>query len=199
MNLVKRAGTAGLMAAALALCSGAASAAPAMGGPAQTSAIPQDAGPVLLVKDHGGGGGDRWIGGPGGSGGNVGRTGRSSGSSGNWSGGSGGKWNKGSGGKWNNGSASGGGPRQHVGDGDWDRRGHHHRRGHNSGAYFDLDVTGAVLDGALDDEDYGYDEGPSYAGSSAMRRCAARFRSFEWDTGRYTTYGGDRRLCPYLR
>ena len=30
-------------------------------------------------------------------------------------------------------------------------------------------------------------------------KCAERFRSFEWDTGMYTTYGGDRRLCPYLR
>ncbi len=30
-------------------------------------------------------------------------------------------------------------------------------------------------------------------------RCAEEFRSFEWDTGMYTTFGGDRRLCPYLR
>jgi len=31
------------------------------------------------------------------------------------------------------------------------------------------------------------------------RKCDRRFRSFEWDTGMYTTYGGERRLCPYLR
>jgi len=31
------------------------------------------------------------------------------------------------------------------------------------------------------------------------RKCDRRFRSFEWDTGMYTTYGGDRRVCPYLR
>jgi hypothetical protein len=30
-------------------------------------------------------------------------------------------------------------------------------------------------------------------------RCAEEFRSFEWDTGMYTTYQGERRLCPYLR
>ncbi len=29
--------------------------------------------------------------------------------------------------------------------------------------------------------------------------CAQNFRSFEWRTGLYTTYGGEKRLCPYLR
>ena len=29
--------------------------------------------------------------------------------------------------------------------------------------------------------------------------CAQNFRSFEWNTGLYTTYDGDKRLCPYLR
>jgi BA14K-like protein len=53
---------------------------------------------------------------------------------------------------------------------------------------------------------YSYDYGRGYphpgdAGApySAKERCARRFKSFEWDTGRYTTYGGDERLCPYLR
>ena len=40
------------------------------------------------------------------------------------------------------------------------------------------------------------DEGVPY---SAKERCAHRFRSFEWDSGLYTTYGGRRKLCPYLR
>lgn len=31
------------------------------------------------------------------------------------------------------------------------------------------------------------------------RKCDREFRSFEWDTGMYTTYGGERRVCPYLR
>jgi hypothetical protein len=33
----------------------------------------------------------------------------------------------------------------------------------------------------------------------AAGRCAAQFRSFEPDTGYYTTYDGDRVLCPYLQ
>ena len=51
-------------------------------------------------------------------------------------------------------------------------------------------------------DDYGYD-GPYYApagyGGDARELCARNFRSFEWDTGRYTTYSGERRVCPYLR
>jgi len=30
-------------------------------------------------------------------------------------------------------------------------------------------------------------------------RCAREFRSFNPNTGLYTTYGGQKRLCPYLR
>ena len=29
--------------------------------------------------------------------------------------------------------------------------------------------------------------------------CAQYFKSFEWRSGMYTTYQGERRLCPYLR
>ena len=46
-----------------------------------------------------------------------------------------------------------------------------------------------------DDDDAGY-EGVPYSGKE---RCARRFRSFDWDTGLYTTYGGHTKLCPYLR
>ena len=28
--------------------------------------------------------------------------------------------------------------------------------------------------------------------------CAQNFRSFEWRSGLYTTYSGEKRLCPYL-
>lgn len=28
--------------------------------------------------------------------------------------------------------------------------------------------------------------------------CARHFRSFEWETGLYTTYRGEKRMCPYL-
>ena len=49
---------------------------------------------------------------------------------------------------------------------------------------------------------YDYD-GPYYypRGFSGDPReiCARNFKSFEWSTGKYTTYGGERRLCPYLQ
>lgn len=35
--------------------------------------------------------------------------------------------------------------------------------------------------------------------NSARERCDQRFRSFEWETGLYTTYSGYKKLCPYLR
>jgi hypothetical protein len=51
-------------------------------------------------------------------------------------------------------------------------------------------------------DDYAYD-GPYYRPSrfagDARTLCAENFRSFEWRTGLYTTYDGDKRLCPYLR
>lgn len=51
-------------------------------------------------------------------------------------------------------------------------------------------------------DDYAYD-GPYYYPSGysgdPRRICAENFRSFEWGTGMYTTYSGERRLCPYLR
>jgi hypothetical protein len=46
-----------------------------------------------------------------------------------------------------------------------------------------------------DHDDAGY-KGVPY---SAKERCDRRFGSFEWDTGLYTTYGGNKKLCPYLR
>ena len=50
--------------------------------------------------------------------------------------------------------------------------------------------------------DYEYD-GPYYYPSDyrgdPRRICAQNFRSFEWNTGMYTTYGGQRKLCPYLQ
>ena len=48
---------------------------------------------------------------------------------------------------------------------------------------------------------YAYD-GPYYYPSEYRGDprdiCARHFRSFEWETGLYTTYQGDKRLCPYL-
>jgi hypothetical protein len=45
-------------------------------------------------------------------------------------------------------------------------------------------VAPAILEGRATQED--------------MARCAARFRSFDTETGTYVTYGGDVRICPYL-
>ena len=39
---------------------------------------------------------------------------------------------------------------------------------------------------------------PGYHGDPRVI-CAQSFRSFEWQTGMYTTYSGEKRLCPYLR
>ena len=51
-------------------------------------------------------------------------------------------------------------------------------------------------------DDYAH-EGPYYYPSNYQgdprRVCAENFRSFEWNTGLYTTYSGERKLCPYLR
>jgi hypothetical protein len=51
-------------------------------------------------------------------------------------------------------------------------------------------------------DDYEYD-GPYYYPSNYQGDprvvCAESFRSFEWRTGLYTTYSGEKRLCPYLR
>jgi BA14K-like protein len=51
-------------------------------------------------------------------------------------------------------------------------------------------------------DDYAYD-GPYYYPSAysgdPRQVCAQNFRSFEWNTGLYTTFAGEKRLCPYLR
>jgi len=65
----------------------------------------------------------------------------------------------------------------------------HYRNDINPGAFIALGVLGALVTG-------GMSEGNA---RSAMQRCDNRFRSFEWNTGYYTTYGGDKVLCPYLR
>ena len=48
---------------------------------------------------------------------------------------------------------------------------------------------------------YAY-EGPYYYPADyrgdPRKICANHFRSFEWRTGLYTTFGGERKTCPYL-
>lgn len=71
----------------------------------------------------------------------------------------------------------------------WRRNRHHYRDDWNPAAYIGLGIIGALVSQGLSED----------AANSAMNRCASRFRSFEWDTGLYTTYGGEKVLCPYLR
>ena len=75
------------------------------------------------------------------------------------------------------------------------------QRGYGPGMMYDDDHGPGMMWGYGPMHRYGrgsmgYD-GPHYGG--ARQRCAEEFRSFEWDTGRYTTYAGEKRLCPYLR
>lgn len=73
----------------------------------------------------------------------------------------------------------------------WRHR-HHHR--HHFGRDLAIGLGLGLLGSAIASQAPGY-----YYSGDARSRCAARFKSFEWDTGLYTTYGGDKRLCPYLR
>jgi hypothetical protein len=92
------------------------------------------------------------------------------------------------------------------------RRGYRGYRGWGPGAWLGLGA-GVVVGSIIANEayrprrgyyydDYAYD-GPYYYPSAysgdPRSICAQNFRSFEWNSGLYTTYNGERRLCPYLR
>jgi hypothetical protein len=92
------------------------------------------------------------------------------------------------------------------------RGGYGYRRGWGPGPWLGLGA-GVVIGSIIANEayrprrgyyydDYAYD-GPYYYPSAYSGDprvvCAQNFRSFEWNTGLYTTYGGERRLCPYLK
>lgn len=94
----------------------------------------------------------------------------------------------------------------------WGYRRYGYRRGWGPGPWLGLGA-GVVIGSIIANEayrprrgyyydDYAYD-GPYYypSGYSGDPRaiCAQNFRSFEWNTGLYTTYSGEKRLCPYLR
>jgi hypothetical protein len=88
-----------------------------------------------------------------------------------------------------------------------------HRRGRGFGRGVGIGIGVGVLGAIIASEAYrprpGYyydDEpydGPYYYpsgyGGDPREICARNFRSFEWNTGLYTTYSGEKRLCPYLR
>jgi BA14K-like protein len=58
---------------------------------------------------------------------------------------------------------------------------------------------GYIYNNSYGSERYYDDAADEAVPYSAEERCARRFRSFDWDTGHYTTYGGHTKLCPYLR
>jgi hypothetical protein len=85
------------------------------------------------------------------------------------------------------------------------------RRGYGRG--IGIGIGAAIVGGIIANEiyrpragyyydDYAYD-GPYYRPSryagGGRELCAQNFRSFEWNTGLYTTYDGEKRVCPYLR
>jgi hypothetical protein len=50
-----------------------------------------------------------------------------------------------------------------------------------------------------DDDDYDAGRVIGRFQDEGLSRCAAQFRSFEPETGYYTTFAGERLLCPYLQ
>ncbi len=70
---------------------------------------------------------------------------------------------------------------------------------HDSRGYYPSHIGGYVYyNSKFDTPDYD-DASYSDVVHTAKERCDRRFRSFEWDTGLYTTYRGSKKLCPYLR
>jgi len=94
----------------------------------------------------------------------------------------------------------------HRGGGGWGHRGW----GWGAWPWIGLGVVAGAI---IADEAYRphpghyYDEGPydgpyyypSDFSGDPREICLQNFRTFQWRTGYYTTYSGERRLCPYLR
>lgn len=103
----------------------------------------------------------------------------------------------------------------HVQEVQWRGHRHHHRHGwRGRDALIGLGI-GAIAGSMIASQGYGYGYGapyyggphayggpvyggPAYADASGWERCRAEFRSLRAD-GTYTTYGGEQKLCPYLR
>lgn len=86
----------------------------------------------------------------------------------------------------------------------WRHRHHHHRRWWRGGVYFGAPYYYGSWGPSFYD-DYFYDdpvivdEPVASYDDDAVERCDARYRSFDRSTGTFMTYGGERKLCPYLR
>src|SRR5262245_45526810 len=89
------------------------------------------------------------------------------------------------------------------------RHRHHNGFGRGLGLGLGIGILGAIIAneayGARPayEEDVYAEAGPSGApaedGDDPRGLCAQHFRSFEWNTGLYTTPSGEKRVCPYLR
>ena len=98
--------------------------------------------------------------------------------------------------------------------GGYNRYGYGYGNRYRYGSYFGFGLATGVVIGAVVAnsyyrprpgyyyDDYAY-EGPYYRpagyGGDPRVLCAENFRSYEWKTGLYTTYGGEKKLCPYLK
>lgn len=96
-----------------------------------------------------------------------------------------------------------GGHGGHGGGGHWHGGGGHWHGGHGHHHHFRPRWYGVPYfygPSYYYDDYYDDDDGDAvvYA-DDAVERCAARYRSFDRRTGTFVTYGGQRKLCPYLR
>ncbi len=74
------------------------------------------------------------------------------------------------------------------------------RRGRDIGAGVAIGLGAAILGSIMSQQRAQGHGRAAYEAEleAAARRCAQRFRSFDWESGTYVTYGGEVRLCPYL-
>ena len=75
-------------------------------------------------------------------------------------------------------------------------------RGHRGYRYgrgaIGLGIAGAIIGGAIiANEGYRY-RTRRYSNVSARQQCADTYRSFDWNSGTYMGYDGERHVCPYL-
>jgi hypothetical protein len=73
-----------------------------------------------------------------------------------------------------------------------DRRSYRRDRRRSRNRAIGLGIGAAVVGAAIASSAARSDRG-------AMQRCADTYRSFDWNSGTYTTYGGETVVCPYLR